>query len=204
MPAMRVIVATSNHGKLLEFREALEPLGWDLMSLEGFDVKLPPEDGFSYEENAFIKAAYTAAVTGIATIADDSGLEVDALDGAPGLYSARYGNKASDLERNLYLLTNLLHVPMPRRAKFVSVVALAFPDGRCETYRGECHGEILEGPRGDGGFGYDPLFFVPELGKTFGEADVPAKRAVSHRGNALRALLNSIRVASSSNPLLRS
>ena len=146
---MRVIVATNNHGKLLEFREALEPLGWELLSLNGFDVKLPPEDGFSYEENAFIKAAFTSAVTGIATIADDSGLEVDALDGAPGLYSARYGNKDSDLERNLYLLTNLSHVPMPRKAKFVSVIALAFPDGRCETYRGECHGEILEGPRGE-------------------------------------------------------
>jgi XTP/dITP diphosphohydrolase len=127
-------------------------------------------------------------VTGITTIADDSGLEVDALDGAPGLYSARYGNKDSDLERNLYLLTNLQHVPMPRNAKFVSVIALAFPDGRCETYRGECHGEILEGPRGDAGFGYDPLFYSPELGQTFGEADVAAKRTISHRGNALRAL----------------
>ena len=185
---MRVIVATNNHGKLLEFREALEPLGWELLSLNGFDVKLPPEDGFSYEENAFIKAAFTSAVTGIATIADDSGLEVDALDGAPGLYSARYGNKDSDLERNLYLLTNLSHVPMPRKAKFVSVIALAFPDGRCETYRGECHGEILEGPRGEAGFGYDPLFYSPELGQTFAEADVAAKRTISHRGNALRAL----------------
>jgi XTP/dITP diphosphohydrolase len=188
MLVMRVIVATSNHGKLLEFREALGPLGWDLLSLDGFDVKLPPEDGFSYEENAFIKAAFTSAVTGIATIADDSGLEVDALGGAPGLYSARYGNKDSDLERNLYLLTNLSHVPMPRKAKFVSVIALAFPDGRCETYRGECHGEILEGPRGDAGFGYDPLFYSPELGQTFAEADVATKRTISHRGHALRAL----------------
>jgi XTP/dITP diphosphohydrolase len=189
MPAMRVIVATNNHGKLVEFREALEPLGWELLSLDGFGVKLPPEDGFSYEENAFIKAAYTSAVTGMATIADDSGLEVDALDGAPGLYSARYGNKDSDLERNLYLLTNLQQVQMPRRAKFVSVIALAFPDGRCETYRGECHGEILEGPRGEAGFGYDPLFYSPELGQTFGEADVATKRTISHRGNALRALV---------------
>jgi XTP/dITP diphosphohydrolase len=201
MPAMRVIVATNNHGKLIEFREALEPLGWELLSLDGFDVKLPPEDGFSYEENAFIKAAFTAAVTGIVTIADDSGLEVDALDGAPGLYSARYGNKDSDLERNLYLLTNLQHVPMPRKAKFVSVIALAFPDGRCETYRGECQGEILEGPRGEAGFGYDPLFYSPELGQTFGEADVTAKRTISHRGNALRALLAAAQATSLRSPL---
>ena len=186
---MRAIVATNNHGKLVEFREALEPFGWELLPLDGFDVKLPPEDGFSYEENAFIKAAYTAAVTGIATIADDSGLEVDALGGAPGLYSARYGNKDSDLERNLYLLTQLSHVPMPRPAKFVSVIALAYPDGRCETYRGECHGEILEGPRGEAGFGYDPLFYSPELRQTFAEADVTSKRSISHRGNALRALV---------------
>jgi XTP/dITP diphosphohydrolase len=198
---MRVIVATSNHGKLIEFREVLEPLGWELLSLDGFDVKLPPEDGFSYEENAFIKAAFTAAVTGIVTIADDSGLEVDALDGAPGLYSARYGNKDSDLERNLYLLTNLQHVPMPRKAKFVSVIALAFPDGRCETYRGECQGEILEGPRGEAGFGYDPLFYSPELGQTFGEADVTAKRTISHRGNALRALLAAAQATSLRSPL---
>jgi XTP/dITP diphosphohydrolase len=201
MPAMRVIVATNNHGKLVEFREALEPLGWELLSLDGFDVKLPPEDGFSYEENAFIKAAYTTAVTGIATIADDSGLEVDALGGAPGLYSARYGNKDSDLERNLYLLTQLSHVAMPRKAKFVSVIALAFPDGRCETYRGECHGEILEGPRGEAGFGYDPLFYSPELGQTFGEADVRAKRTISHRGNALRALLAVAQASSIRSPL---
>jgi XTP/dITP diphosphohydrolase len=198
---MRVIVATSNHGKLVEFREALEPLGWELLSLDGFDVKLPPEDGFSYEETAFIKAAYTSAVTGIATIADDSGLEVDALGGAPGLYSARYGNKDSDLERNLYLLTQLSHVPMPRNAKFVSVIALAFPDGRCETYRGECLGEILEGPRGEAGFGYDPLFYSPELGQTFGEADVTTKRTISHRGNALRALLAAAQAASHRSPL---
>jgi XTP/dITP diphosphohydrolase len=201
MPAMRVIVATSNHGKLIEFREALEPLGWELLSLDGFDVKLPPEDGFSYEENAFIKAAFTSAMTGIVTIADDSGLEVEALGGAPGLYSARYGNKDSDLERNLYLLTNLAHVPKPRLAKFVSVIAMAFPDGRCETYRGECHGEILEGPRGEAGFGYDPLFYSPELGQTFGEATVAVKRKISHRGQALRALLNAAQSGALSKPL---
>jgi XTP/dITP diphosphohydrolase len=203
MPAMRVIVATSNHGKLLEFREALEPLGWELLPLDGFDVKLPPEDGFSYEENAFIKAAFTSAVTGIASLADDSGLEVDALDGAPGLYSARYGNKGSDLERNLYLLTQLSHQPMPRKAKFVSVLALAFPDGRCETFRGECPGEILEEPRGEAGFGYDPLFWMPELGKTFAEIDTATKRVVSHRGIALRSLLAAAQAGTLEKPLPR-
>jgi XTP/dITP diphosphohydrolase len=185
---MRVIIATSNRGKLLEFQEGLAPLGWELLGLDGFQVPMPPENGATYEENAMIKAASISLATKMVALADDSGLEVEALGGAPGVYSARFGNKNSDLERNLFLLDNLKTTPPPRKAKFVSVIALAHPDGFIETYRGEIEGSILEGPRGEGGFGYDPLFLVQSLGKTFSELTVPEKRKISHRGRALEAL----------------
>ena len=185
---MRVIIATSSSGKLLEFREGLAPLGWELLSLSQFPVAMPPEDGATYEENAMIKAASISFATKTVALADDSGLEVEALRGAPGVYSARFGNKTSDLERNLYLLDNIRTVPAPRKAKFVSVIAMAHPDGFIESYRGEIEGVILEGPRGEAGFGYDPLFLVPALNKTFAELSVAEKRKISHRGRALEAL----------------
>ena len=190
---MRVLIATGNRGKLLEFEEGLAPLGWNLANLEGIGVSLPAETGVSYEENAFIKAAFTAAVTGQPSLADDSGLEVEALNGEPGVFSARFGNLSSDHERNLYLLERLRDVPAPRRAKFVCAVVIAFPTGWTQTYRGEVEGELLEGPRGTGGFGYDPLFFVPELGMTFAEASIEEKRAFSHRGRALEQVIASFK-----------
>jgi XTP/dITP diphosphohydrolase len=186
---VRVIVATSNQGKLLEFREVLEPLGWELLGVAPFGVTMPLEDGMTYEENSLIKAAAVCHATRLPALADDSGLEVEALNGAPGIYSARFGLRDSDLERNVYLLELLRDVPMPRAARFVSVVTLAFPDGHVESYRGEVEGEILEGPRGSGGFGYDPLFYIPALGKTFAELSLSEKRALSHRGRALEAML---------------
>ncbi len=186
---MRVILATSSAGKLLEFHEGLNSLGWELLGLDQFNVAMPPEDGATYEENAMIKAASISLATKMVALADDSGLEVEALNGAPGVYSARFGNKKSDLERNLHLLEHLRNVPQPRKAKFVSVIALAHPDGFVESYRGEIEGLILEGPRGEAGFGYDSLFLVPELGKTFAELSVEEKRKISHRGRALEALL---------------
>ena len=187
---MEVVVATGNAGKLREFQEALRPLGWTLLDLSRFDVTLPPETGSTFEENADIKAVFTAAVTGRVALADDSGLEVEALGGEPGLYSARFGGKANDRERNAYLLERLALVPAPRRARFVSVVTLAYPGGRTLHARGEVEGLILEAPRGEEGFGYDPLFLVPHLGKTFAELTVAEKRPLSHRGRALEALLN--------------
>ena len=187
--SMRVIIATSSSGKLLEFQEGLARLGWELLNLSGFQVTMPPEDGATYEENALIKAASISLATRTVALADDSGLEVEALGGAPGVYSARFGNKTSDLERNLYLLDNIKNVPAPRKAKFVSVIALAHPDGFVESYRGEIEGVILEGPRGEAGFGYDPLFLVPSLNKTFAELSVVEKRKISHRGRAIESLL---------------
>lgn len=186
---MRVMVATSNPGKVKEFQEALSGLGWDLVPLEG--LPMPPEDGTTYEENAAIKAATIAMLSGLPTIADDSGLEVLALKGEPGVYSARYGNRKNDQERNLYLLERSRNLT-DRRAKFVSVVVLAYPDGELEEYRGEVEGKLLEGPRGQGGFGYDPLFELPD-GRTLAELSVEEKRQVSHRGAAFAKLLEAHR-----------
>ena len=187
---MRVILATSSAGKLLEFKEGLSPLAWELLGLDQFNVVMPPEDGATYEENAMIKAASISLATKTVALADDSGLEVEALNGAPGVYSARFGNKKTDLERNLHLLEHIRNVPQPRKAKFVSVVTLALPDGHVESYRGEVEGELLEGPRGLGGFGYDPLFYLPSLDKTFAELSTEEKRGISHRGRALEQLLH--------------
>ncbi len=185
----RVVVATSNAGKVREIAEALSPLGWELLPLG--PVVLPPEDGATYEENAALKACAAALQTGLPALADDSGLEVAALNGEPGIYTARFGNRDSDLERNLYLLERLKKA-RDRHAKFVSVLVLAYPDGHLEHYRGEVEGEILEGPRGEGGFGYDPLFLLPE-GRSMAELSVAEKRATSHRGRALAALMDAHR-----------
>ncbi|ABF46503.1 Xanthosine triphosphate pyrophosphatase [Deinococcus geothermalis DSM 11300] len=183
---MRVVVATGNAGKVREIAEALSELGWQLEGLNG--LTLPEETGTTYEENAALKACAAALAKGLPALADDSGLEVAALDGQPGVYSARFGNRPNDTERNLYLLEKLRGV-QDRRAKFVSVVMLAYPDGHVETYRGELTGTLLEGPRGENGFGYDPLFVPDGETRTLAEMTVAEKRTISHRGRALAALL---------------
>ncbi len=178
------MIATSNPGKVNEFREALADLGWQLEGLG--DFALPEETGSTYAENAMIKAAAAAMHTGLPALADDSGLEVAALGGEPGIYSARFGGRKDDHERNLYLLERTRNLT-DRRAKFVSVVVLAYPDGHLEEYRGEVAGRLLEGPRGVGGFGYDSLFEVPD-GRSLAQLSLSEKRAVSHRGQAFAAL----------------
>ncbi|MER3442815.1 MAG: non-canonical purine NTP pyrophosphatase, RdgB/HAM1 family [Armatimonadota bacterium] len=187
---MRLLVATNNPGKFRELREGLAPLGWELVSLLDYPFKMPPEDGASFEDNAMLKAAFACRQTGLLTLADDSGLEVDALDGEPGVYSARFGGRKSDLERNVYLLERLKGVPMEQRtARFVAVLAVAHPQGFMQIFRGVTEGVILEAPRGDKGFGYDPLFLVPEAGKTFAEMTLEEKARYSHRGRAMAQLL---------------
>ena len=181
---LRVVVATSNPGKVNEFREALSGLGWQLEGLG--NVTLPEETGSTYAENAMIKAAAASMQTGLPALADDSGLEVAALGGEPGIYSARFGERKDDHERNLYLLERTRNAA-DRRAKFVSVLVLAYPDGHIEEYRGEVDGKLLEGPRGVGGFGYDPLFELPD-GRSLAQLSLAEKRAVSHRGKAFAAL----------------
>lgn len=187
---MTVVVATGNAGKIREIEEALGGLNWTLQGLG--DVPLPPETGATYEDNAALKACAAALVTRLPALADDSGLEVEALGGEPGVYSARYGGVGSDVERNVLILERLRR-ETNRRAKFVSVVILAYPDGHLETYRGELHGTLLEGPRGENGFGYDPLFVPDGDTRTLAEMTVAEKRAISHRGRALAALMDAHR-----------
>jgi XTP/dITP diphosphohydrolase len=185
----RVLIATSNPGKVAEIREALSGLGWELVAIGDAglpEVVLPEETGTTYEENAALKACAAALQSGLPALADDSGLEVSALNGEPGIFSARFGNLDSATERNIHLLEQL-RGKKDRSAKFVSVLLLAYPDGYLESYRGEVQGQILEGPRGQDGFGYDPLFLLPD-GRSMAELSVPEKRAVSHRGRALEAL----------------
>lgn len=186
-----LVIATGNENKVGEFREALSSLTIDLSSAREHGItRLPPEMGTSYEENALLKAGYVALRTGLPSLGDDSGLEVDALEGAPGLYSARYGGKLSHGERLAHLLAEMRKIPRGARgASFICVLTLALPSGGVETFRGECRGEILQGPRGEGGFGYDPVFFSPELGRSFAEATPEEKRRVSHRGRAVDAFL---------------
>jgi XTP/dITP diphosphohydrolase len=185
------LLASGNAGKAREFEAALSGRGIALRLARDAGVPpFPPEDGATYEENALMKAAHAALHGGRVALADDSGLEVDALDGAPGVHSARFGGDIGDGERIAHLLQHLRRVPDGERgARFVAVLVLASPDGDVHAVRGECRGRILQGPRGDGGHGYDPVFHSDDLGMTFAEADIGLKQRVSHRGRALEALL---------------
>lgn len=180
-----VVVATGNPGKLKEMQAYLGELDWDL-ELKPAHIEVD-EIGTTFLENARIKASEVAEATGKWAIADDSGLEVDALQGAPGIYSARYAD--TDQARINRLLNELDGIEN-RGAQFVCAIAIAQPDGSIalET-QGICRGEILLAPRGNGGFGYDPIFYVPDLGKSFAEMSPEQKEAVSHRGIAFQQLM---------------
>ncbi|HIU99019.1 MAG TPA: XTP/dITP diphosphatase [Candidatus Limadaptatus stercoripullorum] len=186
---MKIAIATNNPNKLREIRAILGGFFDEALSLSdlGIDIDIE-ETGTTLTENALIKARTIRDLTGLPALADDSGLMVDALGGAPGVYSARYaGEEHDDKKNNALLLKNL--EGKPRDAKFCSVIALCYPDGRELTAEGSVRGVILKEERGTGGFGYDPLFFSPELGKTFAEATPEQKNSVSHRSRALRAML---------------
>lgn len=187
---MDFLIATHNLKKRAELARILLPLGIRVLTAEEAGVALTDveETGQTFEENALLKAASGCRESGLPCIADDSGLEVDALGSAPGVYSARYaGEHGNDQKNNALLLENLKDVPVERRtARFVSSVCCVFPDGRHFTVRGACEGRIAFAPQGQGGFGYDPLFLVGD--KTFGELTAEEKDRVSHRGNALRKL----------------
>lgn len=187
-----LLVATTNAGKFAEVQAFLKNYPLRILSLEG--IAGPPqvvENGRTFEENALKKARTLAQFSGLITLADDSGLEVDALDGAPGIYSARYaGAESNDKRNNEKLLRELQQVPeVKRTARFVCALALVVPEpnrSRQWTVRKSCEGRIAFGFKGIHGFGYDPLFFYPPLGKTFGELERDIKASVSHRGKALR------------------
>ena len=185
---MKVILASKNQHKITELSAILSQLGFEiaLESEYGLDIDVE-ETGTTFEENSFLKADAVMKASGLPVLADDSGLMVDALDGAPGVYSARYGHKASDKERTAYLLENMKDVPEERRgAKFVCVITCLFPDGRKIVARGECPGVIARAPHGENGFGYDPVFYLPELGMTYAELPSEQKNAISHRARALQ------------------
>ena len=186
-----MVVATRNAGKLREIRAVLAPLGLEILSLEDFpEIPDVVEDGATFRENAVKKATETARRTGERTVADDSGLMVDALQGRPGVYSSRYaGENATDEERCMKVLAEMAGVPAgSRQAVFVCAIALAEPGGQAQVVEGECRGEIAFSPRGSEGFGYDPIFFLPEYGKTMAELPPEVKNRISHRARALEKL----------------
>lgn len=188
---MRFVLASHNKKKLDELSAILGGLGIEVVALPD-DAPKPAEDGTTFEENARIKALAAHAHTGLPAIADDSGLEVDALGGAPGVYSARYC-PGTDNDRNLFLLKNMEHIDeCERQARFVCAICCVLPDGQEINVRGECEGEILTELHGTGGFGYDPLFYVREYDCTFGELSQQTKNQISHRGRALQKLANAL------------
>jgi len=189
----RLIVASNNKNKLKEFDAILGGL-YHVVSMRdaGIDADIE-EDGTTFEANALIKAQYVMEITGSAAIADDSGLEVDALDGAPGVYSARYcGRHGDDEANNDLLLENLKDVPAPRTGRYVAAIALVRPGKEPIVRRGVCNGEILFERRGQGGFGYDPLFQC-ETGETFAEVSMETKNAISHRKRGITAVLSALK-----------
>ena len=188
----KLIVASNNKNKLREFA-AIMGGRYEIVSMcdAGIDVDIE-ENGTTFEENALTKAEYVAKVTGYAAIADDSGLEVDALGGAPGVYSARYsGGHGNDEANNDLLLENLKNVPAPRTGRYVAAIALVRPGKETIVRRGTCDGEILFERRGTGGFGYDPLFLC-ETGETFAEVSAETKNAISHRKRGIEAVLRAL------------
>ncbi|MGM9616020.1 RdgB/HAM1 family non-canonical purine NTP pyrophosphatase [Butyricicoccus sp.] len=186
---MKVVFASHNKGKIQEVQEILAPFGIEIEPIPA-DFPEIEENGTSFEENAKIKARAVCQATGLPAVADDSGLTVDALDGFPSIHSARWaGPEANDHDRNQLLLEKLLSVPEEQRgAQFVCVAACVFPDGRELAVRGQCRGTILGEEHGNGGFGYDPVFCVPEYGCTFGELASDVKNSISHRARAFTAL----------------
>ena len=186
---IKLLLASQNPGKLRELRAILHDLPIQLITPAELGIELDvAETGSTYTENAALKSKAYADICGCITLADDSGLEVDALQGAPGLYSARYNPApgATDADRRAYLLKNLLPHPHPWTARFRAAIAITLPGGETHFADGTCEGEIIPEERGEGGFGYDPIFYVPETGCTMAELDEDEKNRISHRARALK------------------
>jgi len=186
-----IVLATRNRGKIKEFQEMLKDFPVEIKNLNDFGpIPEVEEDGETFDDNAYKKALFAAKVLGLPAIADDSGLVVEALDGAPGVKSARYaGEKATDRD-NINKLLRELEDQSNRKAAFECVLSIAVPTGPALTYEGRCEGEITLQPQGGSGFGYDPVFYYPEYGKTFAEISSAEKNRVSHRGRALAELVD--------------
>ena len=196
---MKVVLASKNKHKLVEISKITEKFGMELVLQSELGVDIDVEEtGSTFEENSYIKAEAVMKATGLPALADDSGIAVDALNGEPGIYSARYGFDESldDWGRLLLLLKNTEHVPDgQRQAQFVCVITMVTPEGQTIQARGEIHGELLREARGENGFGYDPIFYYPPFGKSTAEMDPEEKNAVSHRGNALRVFYDKLKEA---------
>ena len=188
---MKVVLASKNPHKLVEIKQITDKFGFELVLQSELGVDIDVEEtGTTFEENSLIKAKAVMEATGFPALADDSGIAVDALNGEPGVYSARYGFDESldDWGRMMLLLKNTEHVPDgQRQAKFVCVISFVTPDGKVIQARGEIHGELTRQPRGENGFGSDPIFYYPPLGKTTAELSAAEKNEVSHRAVALKA-----------------
>jgi len=183
----KLLIATNNKGKVKELQDLLKDMDIELVTPANLNLNLEvEEDGATYAENAAKKAIAFAQASGLISLADDSGLEVDALNGAPGLHSARYHPKsgANDADRRAYMLENLKDKPRPWTAHFHATIAIAI-NGKVEIAEGNCYGEIIPAERGDNGFGYDPIFLIPELDQTMAELDMETKNRLSHRAKAV-------------------
>lgn len=196
---MKVVLASKNPHKLVEISKITEKFGFDLVLQSELGVDIDVEEtGTTFEENSLLKAEAVMKATGLPALADDSGIAVDALNGEPGIYSARYGFDESldDWGRLELLLKNTEHVPDgQRQAQFVCVISFVTPEGRVIQARGEIHGELTRAPRGENGFGYDPIFYYPPYGMTTAEMSSEAKNEVSHRGNALKVFYEKLKEA---------
>lgn len=196
---MKVVLASKNQHKLVEISKIMEKLDIQLVLQSELGVDIDVEEtGKTFEENSFLKAEAVMKATGLPALADDSGIAVDALNGEPGIYSARYGfdDSLDDWGRLCLLLKNMEQVPDgQRQAQFVCVITLVTPDGEVIQARGEAHGELLREAAGQGGFGYDPIFFYPPYGKTFAQVSAEEKNRVSHRAVALRAMYEKLKEA---------
>ena len=188
----RIVVATHNAGKLAEIRDLLAPHGIDAVSAGELGLPEPEETGETFEANAALKALSAAVASGLPALADDSGLCVAALGGQPGIFSARWAGEDKDFARAMRNIEELLAQSgnPDRRAHFVAALCLAWPDGHTETVRGEVHGTLVWPPRGDAGFGYDPMFLPDGYSQTFGEMSPEQKHAISHRAAAFRSLVD--------------
>ncbi|SLM27649.1 Non-canonical purine NTP pyrophosphatase [Desulfamplus magnetovallimortis] len=185
-----LVLATRNKGKTREMRDMLKGFPVEIKNLDDFGpIPEIEEDGDTFDDNAYKKASFAARVLGYPAMADDSGLVVDALDGKPGVHSARFAGENATDQMNVAKLIEDMQDIENRRAAFECVISIAVPTGAALTYEGRCEGELLESPRGENGFGYDPLFYYPDFGKTFAEVSMEEKSLVSHRGKALQQVV---------------
>ena len=188
----KIVLATGNKGKVKEMADVLADFGFEVIAQTDLGIESPEETGLTFVENAILKARYASEKSGLPAIADDSGLVVDALNGAPGLYSARYAGHHGDDNANNEKLIQELQGQADRTAHYVCALALVYPDGREVTAEGYCDGLVQDEPKGDNGFGYDPYFHVPQFEKTVAELTIEEKETISHRGRALRELISKL------------